>query len=82
MSSDIVSPAGTWGSGFPGGSLVREVAAVTESEVQKLLHDPIEMLSRVVQPAIWILIFAPVFSKLHGIPTGNVRYLDFIVPEF
>jgi ABC-2 type transport system permease protein len=61
-------------------SLGREVAAVTEGELRKLFHDPTEMLSRVVQPAIWILIFAPVFSKLHGIPTGGVRYIDFIIP--
>lgn len=80
MSSEIAVQPGSWGGGFPGVALVREVAAVTESEVRKLLHDPIEMLSRVVQPAIWILIFAPVFSKLRGIPTGGIRYLDFIVP--
>jgi ABC-2 type transport system permease protein len=80
MSSEVAVQPRAFSRGFPGASLVREVAAVAESEVRKLLHDPLEMLSRVVQPAIWILIFAPVFSKLHGIPTGGIRYVDFIVP--
>jgi ABC-2 type transport system permease protein len=80
MSSESAVQPRNWGAGFPGVDLVREVVAVTESELRKLMHDPLEMLSRVVQPAIWILIFAPVFSKLHGIPTGGIRYLDFIVP--
>jgi ABC-2 type transport system permease protein len=75
----VLHPA-SWNVRVSGENLMRETAAVTESELRKVFHDPTEMLSRVVQPTIWILIFGPVFSKLHGIPTGGIRYVDFIVP--
>jgi ABC-2 type transport system permease protein len=58
----------------------RVVFAILEGEIRKLLHDPLEMFSRVVQPAVWLLIFAPVFSSLRQIPTGGIRYQDFIAP--
>jgi len=58
----------------------RVVFAIIEGEIRKLLHDPLEMLARVVQPAVWLLVFAPVFSSLRQIPTGGIRYQDFIAP--
>jgi len=54
--------------------------AVAESEIRKLAHDPIEMAARIVQPLTWLLLFAPVFSHLREIPTGGIRYTDFVVP--
>jgi ABC-2 type transport system permease protein len=80
MTAEVDVRHASWDVRASGVNLVREIAAVTESELRKVFHDPTEMLSRVVQPTIWILIFGPVFSKLHGIPTGGIRYVDFIVP--
>jgi ABC-2 type transport system permease protein len=56
--------------------------AVTFSivEVEKLIHDPIELATRAVQPALWLLIFGQTFSRLHTIPTGSVPYLAFLAP--
>ena len=54
--------------------------AVAESEIRKLAHDPIEMLTRIAQPLAWLLLFGPVFSRLREIPTGGVRYIDYLVP--
>lgn len=49
-------------------------------EVQKLSHDPIELLTRAIQPALWMLIFGQTFSRLRAIPTGDVPYLAFLAP--
>jgi ABC-2 type transport system permease protein len=49
-------------------------------EIQKLRHDRTEVLTRAVQPVLWLLIFGETFNKLHAIPTGGVPYLDFLAP--
>src|SRR5262249_40977038 len=33
-----------------------------------------------VQPMLWLLIFGQVFTRVRAIPTGNVRYIDFMAP--
>lgn len=54
--------------------------AIAEVELKKLVRDPTEVLSRAVQPVLWLLIFGQIFSKVRGIPTGNISYLSFICP--
>jgi ABC-2 type transport system permease protein len=49
-------------------------------ELQKLRHDRTELLTRAVQPVLWMVIFGETFSRIHAIPTGHVRYLDFLAP--
>ncbi|CAN5690147.1 ABC transporter permease [soil metagenome] len=49
-------------------------------ELQKLRHDRTELFTRMVQPALWLLIFGQTFSHLHVIDTGNVSYLAFLAP--
>lgn len=58
----------------------RQTLAVTESELRKLRHDPLELVTRAVQPTLWLLIFGHVFSRVRDIPTGGMRYLDFMAP--
>jgi ABC-2 type transport system permease protein len=53
---------------------------VAELEVRRLRHDPTELLTRAVQPALWLLIFGEVFTRTRAIPTGDLRYLDFMAP--
>jgi ABC-2 type transport system permease protein len=53
---------------------------IAELEVRKLKHDPTELVTRAVQPALWLLIFGEVFTRLRAIPTGGVPYLDFMAP--
>jgi ABC-2 type transport system permease protein len=57
-----------------------QMLAVVEAEVRKLRHDPIDLFTRIVQPALWLLIFGQVFSRVHEIPTGGVSYRDFLAP--
>jgi ABC-2 type transport system permease protein len=54
--------------------------ALVEIEYLKLRRDPTDLLTRAVQPALWLLIFGNVFSRLRAVPTGNLSYLDFMAP--
>lgn len=49
-------------------------------ELQKLQHDRTELITRMVQPALWLLIFGTTFSHLHVIHTGSMPYLAFLAP--
>lgn len=62
------------------GGLLRRMGAFALVELQKLSHDRSELLTRMVQPALWLLIFGQTFSHLHVIDTGNVSYLAFLAP--
>ncbi|MBM2832377.1 MAG: multidrug transporter permease [Dehalococcoidia bacterium] len=53
---------------------------ICELEVRKLRHDYFDLISRAVQPAFWLLIFGPVFTRIRVFPTGTVRYIDFMAP--
>jgi ABC-2 type transport system permease protein len=59
---------------------VRKTLAIAEVEARKLRHDPSELLVRAVQPALWLLVFGQVFTRVRAIPTGGVPYLDFMAP--
>jgi ABC-2 type transport system permease protein len=56
------------------------VSAFAIVELQKLQHDRTELVTRMVQPALWLLIFGTTFSHLHVIHTGSVSYLAFLAP--
>jgi ABC-2 type transport system permease protein len=58
----------------------RQTLAVAEADIRKLIHDPIELLTRMVQPVLWLLIFGQVFTRTRAIPTGGISYLDFMTP--
>jgi ABC-2 type transport system permease protein len=49
-------------------------------ELEKLRHDRTELVTRAIQPALWLLVFGETFNRLHAIPTGAVPYLDFLAP--
>jgi ABC-2 type transport system permease protein len=56
------------------------VGAFALVEIQKLRHDHSELFTRMVQPALWLLIFGQTFSSLRVIDTGGVPYLEFLAP--
>jgi ABC-2 type transport system permease protein len=58
----------------------RQTLAVAEADVRKLRHDPVELLTRMIQPMLWLLIFGEVFAQSRAIPTGDIGYLEFIAP--
>jgi len=53
---------------------------MAELEIRKLRHDASELVTRAVQPALWLLVFGQVFTKIRAIPTGPFRYIDFMTP--
>ena len=59
---------------------LRQALAIAGMEAKKLLHDPTELLTRAVQPALWLLVFGQVFTRVRAIPTGDLRYIDFMSP--
>jgi len=52
--------------------------AVAAAEVQKLYHDPLELLTRAVQPVLWLMLFGEVMAQVRGVAPGNIPYLDFL----
>lgn len=62
------------------GDLLRQTLAITEADVRKLRHDPTELVTRAIQPTLWLLVFGQVMGRLQGVPTGNMRYQDFMAP--
>jgi ABC-2 type transport system permease protein len=59
---------------------VSRIGAMCLVELQKLRHDRTELVTRAVQPTLWLLVFGQVFTRIHAIPTGNTPYLDFLAP--
>jgi ABC-2 type transport system permease protein len=65
--------------GFVGLTVAR-VGTMCLVELQKLRHDRTELITRAIQPALWLLIFGETFTRLRAIPTGKVPYLDYLAP--
>jgi ABC-2 type transport system permease protein len=61
-------------------TFIRKTFVVAEYELRKLRHDFTELVTRALQPALWLLIFGQVFARNGGMHTGNTPYLDFIAP--
>jgi ABC-2 type transport system permease protein len=59
---------------------VLSVLTITEVELRKLRHDTSQIWMRSIQPALWLLVFGVVFSKIRAIPTGGIPYLQFMTP--
>lgn len=58
----------------------QEISAIVGMDVRKLRHDPFELVTRMIQPAVWLLIFGQAMARAHVIPTGSHSYLDYLAP--
>jgi len=61
-------------------SFVEKTFTIVGLEARKLGHDPTDIFTRAVQPALWLLVFGEVLSRVRAIPTGGRPYLDFLAP--
>jgi ABC-2 type transport system permease protein len=61
-------------------AFLRQALAVAAAELHKVWRDPTELLTRSVQPILWLLVFGQVFGRTHAIPTGRLAYIDFLAP--
>ncbi len=59
-------------------SFLAATATALEFEARKLVHDPSELITRAIQPALWLLLFGETFNRLRSIPTGHLRYIDYV----
>lgn len=59
---------------------VSKTLVIAEMEARKLRHDFTELILRAIQPALWLLLFGQVLNRVREIPTGGLRYIDFIAP--
>jgi ABC-2 type transport system permease protein len=59
---------------------VRKTMAIAEMEVQKLMHDQWDVVTRSIQPVLWLILFGGVFGRLRVLPEGMGSYLDFVTP--
>lgn len=57
-----------------------KTGAVIKMDLRKLRRDPTELLTRAIQPALWLLVFGQVFTRANAIPTGGLPYQDFMAP--
>lgn len=62
------------------GRFARHSGAIAAVELDKLRRDPTELLTRAIQPALWLVVFGEVFTRTRAIPTGSLSYLDFMAP--
>ncbi|HTC70289.1 MAG TPA: ABC transporter permease [Acidothermaceae bacterium] len=78
----VVRPA-VWADARPTRGLVllfSRIGTFCLVELQKLRHDRTELLTRAIQPILWLVIFGKTFSRIRAIPTGEVPYLDYLAP--
>jgi ABC-2 type transport system permease protein len=50
---------------------ISKTLVIAELEARKLKHDPTELVTRAVQPVLWLLIFGEIFTQIRAIPTGD-----------
>jgi ABC-2 type transport system permease protein len=76
-------PAGRpsdWAEPKPLARFVLDTATIAWAELLKIRHDPIEMVSRAIQPLLWLLVFGQVLAATRAIPTGTLTYMDYLAP--
>jgi ABC-2 type transport system permease protein len=74
-----MTPMATASTPFLSG-FIKKTFVITEFELRKLRHDFTELVTRALQPALWLLIFGEVFARSGTMPTAPLPYLDFIAP--
>src|SRR5262245_9328051 len=80
MSVPLAAPPAVSVSGATPQQLLSRVGTMCLMELQKLRRDRTELLTRAIQPALWLLIFGETFTRLKAIPTGTTPYLDYLAP--
>lgn len=61
--------------------LASRVGTLCWVELRKIRHDRTEMYTRAIQPALWLLIYGEVFTRVHAIPTPKgIPYLSYLAP--
>ncbi len=65
------------------GPLARVVAgtlAMAHAEMRKLRHDHLDIITRSVQPLLWLFIFGTAIDNAHRLRLGHVEYRAYLAP--
>ena len=62
------------------GERVSSALTIADMEARKIHLDSTELWTRLVQPALWLLIFGEVMNSIRGLSTGSLSYIEFITP--
>jgi ABC-2 type transport system permease protein len=65
------------------GSLERMASgtfAMAQAEMRKLRHDHLDILTRSVQPLLWLFIFGTALGRFHALSQGGVEYRAYLAP--
>ncbi len=61
--------------------LASRIVTLCWVELRKIRHDRTELYTRAIQPALWLLIYGEVFTRIHAIPTPDrISYLAYLAP--
>ncbi len=78
--SPVAPPAPMADAGLAALAYPRHVFAVYAAEREKLRHDPFELVTRAIQPVLWLLLFGEVMAQVRGLAPDGMPYLDFLAP--
>ena len=79
-SLERAAPPVAWAEPPPAVRFLLDAWTVAQGELRKIAHDPTELLTRAVQPVLWLLVFGQVLAQARAIPTGSLGYMDFLAP--
>src|SRR6201987_4870343 len=54
--------------------------AMAQAELRKLRHDHLDIVTRSVQPLLWLFIFGSALSRDHALAVGGLDYKAYLAP--
>ncbi|MEM0161262.1 MAG: multidrug ABC transporter permease, partial [Thermoplasmata archaeon] len=61
-------------------SYLGKIWTIMEIELRRIRHDYTDLITRSIQPILWLVVFGSVFEKFRILPTGSYSYMQFIAP--
>jgi ABC-2 type transport system permease protein len=62
------------------GDYATQLFAVAAVEALKIRHDPLDLLTRAVQPLLWLTLFGQVMGRVRSLNLAAGSYLDYLAP--
>ncbi len=62
------------------GQFCETVWAIVYMDLRKLRRDPTELVTRMVQPVLWLLLFGQVMQRVRGVAPGGIPYMQYVAP--
>jgi ABC-2 type transport system permease protein len=59
---------------------MRQGLSIVKADARKLLHDPSELVTRTIQPVMWLLLFGQAMASITPLSPGRLPYLDYLAP--